>query len=113
MKKSNDIMKNADKAMQSSINKWNNNFRAEKPEDAKMTDCPLCEEFIDNGCLGCPIASAGFKNCIGSPFDAAHSAHNEWKKRPWDDEIKNKFRKSASEMLHFLVELGGSNETRR
>jgi hypothetical protein len=68
-------------ALKASIAKWERNAEA-KTADEYMTgwdNCPLCLLFIDDDCVGCPVAKAGNKGCFGTPYYKAEDTHELWK----------------------------------
>lgn len=56
-------------------------------EDRGTSNCPLCHEFYNNDCVGCPVSAAtGKSRCDGTPYedyddsvyecgDDSHEAH--------------------------------------
>ena len=67
------------KALKASIQKWDDNTRAEKPRDVILgrDDCPLCQEFPD--CEGCPVMErTGNHGCLGTPYYRVAELHLKW-----------------------------------
>ena len=54
-------------ALQGSIKKWRR-VTFEGKEDMGKLDCPLCIEFYDVGCNGCPVHEKGHHQCRDSPY---------------------------------------------
>lgn len=58
------------KALRGSIAKWQA-IVAGMGRDAAEQNCPLCEMFINNGCISCPVAeSVGYTHCLATPYVA-------------------------------------------
>ena len=57
-------------ALRGSIEKWRQ-IEAGTLEDRGPDNCPLCQEFIENNCVGCPVsAQTGRGGCVGTPYEA-------------------------------------------
>lgn len=57
------------KALKGSIKKWEK-IVAGKEEDMGNYNCPLCHEFLDKDCRGCPVKKAtGKVGCDNSPYE--------------------------------------------
>ena len=98
------------KALRESIAHWERNVAAETPEEAAIgpDDCACCNQFrsIHGGnCAGCPISEAtGDGWCIGTPYDAAALALEQWD-RLRTDATRDAWRVAAQAMLDFLRSL--------
>ena len=55
-------------ALQQSIEIWNRRANGEF-FSATTAACPLCELFWNDGCLGCPVYTAGHFRCANTPCD--------------------------------------------
>ena len=55
--------------LKGSIKKWEG-IVAGTIEDKGIENCPLCKEFYDDDCEGCPVADrTGQIHCLGSPYE--------------------------------------------
>ncbi len=69
------------KALKGSIVKWERILRSPKAHDRGADNCALCEIFLKNDCIKCPVRNATERNeCLDSPWtpwaihqDNAHS----------------------------------------
>jgi len=69
-------------ALEASILHWQENVKAETPDDVRMSDkdCALCAIFYKLECSGCPVAEAvGHISCRKTPYLAAYNAYEAWK----------------------------------
>ena len=92
-------------ALEDSIQQWDENARAEKPEDAVIDfdDCALCDLFWDDDCDGCPVKNrTGDVMCHGSPYDEASAAFIRW---ALNEETAEAFHAAAAKMRDFLISL--------
>jgi hypothetical protein len=56
-------------ALKGSIAKWEG-IVAGTVKDEGQDNCPLCQQFIDEGCVACPVMGVtGHSGCWGSPYD--------------------------------------------
>jgi len=55
------------KALRGSIKKWEKIVNG-KGEDNAAANCPLCEEFLEENCVECPIAIITVPFCEASPY---------------------------------------------
>jgi hypothetical protein len=62
------------KALRGSIKKWEA-IVAGTGVDQGTDNCPLCEEFFDDWCKGCPVNDASGNSCNGTPYEAWEEAH--------------------------------------
>lgn len=88
------------KALRGSIKKWED-IVAGVGSDNGSNNCPLCAEFYDHRCTGCPVMeSTGRRECINTPYYFWKSAHiiSTFPLRVFDD----KTRKAAQAELDFL-----------
>lgn len=95
-------------ALRQSIDKWERNAVAEHHRDVRMEpqDCPLCDVFQDNRCLGCPVMDAtGRFGCWESPYEQADDAHEEWQGDPLDNRLRATFHAAARAEAEFLRSL--------
>ena len=97
------------KALEASINHWEENLIAEESYQASATgrDCALCQIFVlarpSKDCDDCPVAQAtGAPMCEGSPFDAAYTALYNWSAGRG---TRDAFRLAARAELDFLTSL--------
>lgn len=113
-------------ALKASIEHWEANAEAEKPEDATLGAdyCALCgifnpeerpsSEFVR--CAGCPVQiRTGSKFCEGTPYKNAMMSHENWKAtmgvmRPVFKSRAVVFRIAAQAMLDFLRSLLPADE---
>lgn len=57
-------------ALRGSISKWEN-IVAGTAGDMGPSNCPLCQEFFRNHCVGCPVsAKVGASYCGNTPYSA-------------------------------------------
>jgi len=63
-------------ALEGAIQKWKQ-IVAGTGLDHGTADCPLCELFVNNWCCGCPVNSAGYGHCQGSPYSAWRVAQED------------------------------------
>jgi len=95
-------------ALKASIAKWERNAEAKTPGDVLIgaDECPLCRifhpSFGGDFCEGCPINSAGHYGCVGTPFEDADGAFENWN---FGDGKGRKFRKAARDEVAFLKSL--------
>lgn len=69
-------------ALRGSIRKWEN-IAAGLAVDRGPYNCPLCVEFYDKDCTGCPVSqSTGDFGCGGTPYERwwnyTHSRAKAW-----------------------------------
>ena len=56
-------------ALEGSIKKWTAIVRSTKAEDRGVRNCPLCQLFFSDYCMGCPVEKkTGVSGCKGSPY---------------------------------------------
>ena len=56
-------------ALNGSIRKWAAIVRSTRAKDKGKDNCPLCDVFLADDCLGCPVAIRTRKmGCDGSPY---------------------------------------------
>lgn len=66
-------------ALRGSIAKWEAIVDG-TGEDQGTNNCPLCHEFYNNGCVGCPVSAAtGKPRCDGTPYynDSVYKRDND------------------------------------
>lgn len=93
------------KALKGSIKHWQENSKAKTTDDASTSYlmCPLCSEFIKQGCRGCPVMVAtGQTSCEGSPYSEADESLMDWK---FGKGRREAFIAAAKEELKFLKSL--------
>lgn len=106
------------KALHGSIRKWIKIATWEGGDDGS-DNCPLCKEFLNNGCAWCPIAlETGEAFCFNSPYPAWCKEFNDLEHRPTldveDTVVFNvKTQKAAEEMTLFLIGLLPEEEKSR
>ena len=95
-------------ALRQSIEKWERNATAETPCDFTLWvhNCPLCEAFGHDGCLGCPVkGSTGLRGCIGTPYYRAFDARIRWFDAPSDTALRDAAHVAARAEVAFLRSL--------
>jgi hypothetical protein len=56
-------------ALKGSIAKWER-VVTKGTDGTNWMDCPLCDLFWENGCMGCPVRDRTKQRvCLGSPFE--------------------------------------------
>ena len=104
------------KAMHGSIRKWIK-IATWEGGDEGINNCPLCAQFFDGGCDGCPIAiKTGQKACFSSPYQ-------EWRRAfILADELDDSYndfvfnpasQRAAEKMTLFLIDLLPEKERSR
>lgn len=94
-------------ALEASILHWQENVKAERPEDVRMgpANCALCSLFFEDGCKGCPVMRrTGYSRCEDTPYERADGAFYMWYKT-YDDDACDDFRKCAQAEVDFLISL--------
>ena len=105
-----------EEALEDSIQHWDENARAEKPEDASIAadDCALCDLFwdydCDDPCDGCPVRNVTARElCHNTPYVEAMHAFEEWRYGAGTAEefraAAEDFRAAAAKMRDFLISL--------
>lgn len=81
------------KALKGSIAKWEAIVAGTGVDDGS-DNCPLCELFYDNGCVGCPVAIKTRKDeCIDTPYGAWLYATFD---QEWPKKVMNEGQKRAA-----------------
>lgn len=101
------------KALQGSIEHWEENVAAEDIHDTSIGSrrCKLCHTFPSDDCEGCPVAEkVGQPLCIGTPYEVARVRWNVWLRATLnnglrEEELKTEWRKAAQAELDFLRSL--------
>lgn len=89
-------------ALRGSIAKWEAIVDG-TGEDLGTSNCPLCHEFYNNGCVGCPVSAAtGKPRCGGTPYDDYDDSVYE---RDDDGPEAHEADEAAVRMRDFLVGL--------
>ncbi len=98
-------------ALEASIRHWDENAKAERPEDAHTTgaECALCQLFKDRGgivrCDKCPVAKrVDADSCEGTPYHKAWAAPHGWRLYQ-NTEAKKRFHVAALAERDFLISL--------
>lgn len=68
-------------ALRASIAKWEQNVKAESPEQIELGpfNCPLCLLFWGEDCNGCPAKEKTSKcGCDRTPYNKAHNTYDDW-----------------------------------
>lgn len=94
-------------ALDASIKHWEENARAETPEEANVDGraCALCNMFNDLrsgdiSCRRCPVMWAtGWRSCAGTPYQRAAIAFYDWSS---GHAVADQFREAALAELNFL-----------
>ena len=88
-------------ALKGSIKKWEG-IVAGTEGDEGIKNCPLCQEFWNDGCVGCPVYEhTGQMSCDGTPYD-------DWTHHRWESGMKAETpedKLQAQKMLDFLKSL--------
>jgi hypothetical protein len=98
-------------ALKDSIEHWYDNLNATETHHASVAgaSCPLCIKFAraseNNSCDGCPVAEAGHRGCLVTPYEAAYRAHKAWCREPNDRVAQLKFGQAARAEIEFLESL--------
>ena len=101
-------------ALEASILHWQENVKAETPEDAYTgpDECALCCLYYENVCCECPVAEKTHeKICKGSPYVAADDAYNKWSRTDPSScantwlVARDEFRQCAQAEVDFLISL--------
>lgn len=95
-------------ALKESIAKWEHNARAEKPGVVKLAakDCPLCDLFLDDDCVGCPVRlNSGRCCCDSTPYWDADNRYSAWALDPDNAEVRAAFHAAAQREVAFLKSL--------
>lgn len=78
------------KALEGSIKKWKRIVRDARAIDSGGLNCPLCEEYLDDGCQDCPVYIRIGDHCFGSPWgkwvdhqSEAHAEHSDRHRVPY------------------------------
>lgn len=59
----------AEKALRGSIRKWTKIVNGTGVDNGSE-NCPLCKEFLDDSCHGCPVRRlTGKPGCNGTPYN--------------------------------------------
>lgn len=102
-------------ALKKSIEHWDWNSKAEKPEDVRVgrTYCALCDLFWLYACEGCPVlAKTTRKGCSLTPYETALDEYQVWIDNPEYSGFRRHFKAAAQAELDFLKSLlpEGENE---
>ncbi len=92
------------KALKGSIEHWERLASGQRKENENIgvSDCPLCVEFYQKDCIGCPVmAKTGEECCDSTPFKDAWRAHR-FELNGFDS---LKFKNAAKKELAFLKSL--------
>jgi len=94
-------------ALKASIEKWERNAVAEKPEDFLIgaKNCPLCDLYNSHAppCIGCAVYEhTKWSNCIHTPYRKAVSCYWDWESIPSNDEYKRAAHEAARREVAFL-----------
>jgi len=96
------------KALKESIAHWYRISACMTPEALKEegwggTACPLCDEFLADGCKGCPVSQkVGDTLCCGTPYSpASDSLAYFCMGRPWTE----KDQEAVEDEIRFLESL--------
>ena len=65
---------NLEEGVQKTLAKWVLLSINYKDLSSDAISCGLCNIFIDNQCIGCPIEEDGHQGCLGTPYDKFHLA---------------------------------------
>jgi hypothetical protein len=70
-------------ALEGSIKKWTRIVKSTKGIDKGTKNCPLCKQYYDVNCVGCPIAKKTSRpDCSGTPYwewmDHLQEDHDEY-----------------------------------
>lgn len=66
-------------ALKDSIAHWERKVADPENEPIGRKSCALCIQFIEDGCVGCPVKSrTGRKNCEGTPYIDVSNAQWEF-----------------------------------
>lgn len=68
------------KALEGSIKKWENIVNMKEGDNGSI-NCPLCTEFIDDDCEGCPVGEATGDYCVNKEYDNWKKHHREVHRR--------------------------------
>lgn len=94
-------------ALEASILHWQENVKAERPEDVMTgpTNCALCSLFFEDVCEGCPVMRhTGYRGCKNTPYDLADEAFYMWIETYFNAD-RDVFRKYAQAEVDFLISL--------
>lgn len=100
-------------ALEASIEKWEQNARADHPDDVKLgpTTCPLCRLFWKDDCVDCPVAaSTGLRFCDDTPYERADIVAYRWEDSPDSENLREAFQEAAEEEVAFLKSLRETGE---
>lgn len=94
-------------ALEASITEWERKRAMMIPASITIgsTFCPLCVLFSEQECLGCPIAQAGYDECIRSPYLIANIALWAWKSNPSSAGSRRQWEDAAQAEIDFLKSL--------
>lgn len=91
-------------ALKASIAKWKGNSQLKRSGDLNLgaRECPLCQEYIREGCTGCPVFSyTGKPACEGTPYQGVRMFHSN----PDTFPIRGVFLAAILEEVKFLESL--------
>lgn len=100
-------------ALEASIEKWEQNARADHPDDVKLglTTCPLCQLFWKDDCVDCPVAaSTGLQFCEDTPYAWCDEYAGRWEDSPDSENLREAFQEAAEEEVAFLKSLRETGE---
>lgn len=100
-----DTRQEVSEALEKSIQHWKTEARRGKPDNVSIweSDCALCDLFLADGCLGCPVyRRTGKGSCEGSPWIRAYAELDAWKA---GEDNGAGFRAAAKEEIAFLESL--------
>lgn len=87
-------------ALHLSIDKWQAIVDGTNKERPGADNCPLCELFFTNKCLGCPVRDAtGFGGCSRTPYNYVMQQANSYGIDSFE------YRSEARSELNFLKSL--------
>ena len=95
-------------ALRQSIENWEWNAVTETPENytTGVKDCALCEAFLRDECLGCPVRKlVGGVFCLGSPYYNAVQVRGEWSCDPSNPALRDAAHTAARAEAEFLRSL--------
>ena len=98
------------KALHGSVRKWIKIYEG-KEMDCGIHNCPLCAEFYENWCAGCPVKDKTRRiQCAGSPYRSFVRAERKYLSHAMNEHLVQEA--AAAEAL-FLISLLPESEQER